>query len=331
MLRFLRRVLLFFAILLALLLVLVLLLRFWPGDPPVIDAPFEIIAHRGVHHTFSREDLTNETCTATRIYPPEHDYIENTIPSIEAAFKAGATMVEIDIHHTKDGHMVVFHDWTLECRTNGEGVTQEQTLAYLKSLDIGYGYTADGGKTFPLRGKGIGLMPTLEEVLDRFPDKKFLLNQKSSELRTVEVLAEILKKYPAEQRSRLYYWGVRYEDLKARVPDIGPFMLGRGDMKRCGIAYLLTGGLTALPEICTGRVLILPSWGVPYLWGWPNRFMQRVVAAGSQFIVAEVNSIEEAERFVALPIHGLMTDRIEIVGPWLRDHLPPRPGSASPR
>ncbi len=43
----------------------------------------------------------------------------------------------------------------------------------LQALDIGYGYTADGGKTFPFRGKGINLMPTLDEVLNHFPDRSF--------------------------------------------------------------------------------------------------------------------------------------------------------------
>lgn len=73
----------------------------------------------------------------------------------------------------------MLHDWTLDCRSNGTGVTREHGLAELKSLDIGYGHTADGGKTFPLRGKGIGMMPTLDEVLARFPGKRFLINIKS--------------------------------------------------------------------------------------------------------------------------------------------------------
>jgi glycerophosphoryl diester phosphodiesterase len=74
-----------------------------------------------------------------------------------------------------------FTIWTVDCRTNGTGVTRRQTLVYLKSLDIGHGYTADGGKTFPFRGKGIGLMPTLREVLAAFPDRRFLINIKSDD------------------------------------------------------------------------------------------------------------------------------------------------------
>ena len=116
-----------------------------------------LLAHRGLAQTFTREDLERDTCTATRINPPEHAFIENTLPSMEAAFAAGADVVEFDVHPTTDGQFAVFHDWTLDCRTEGNGKTRDHAMADLKRLDVGYGYTADGGKTFPLRGKGVGL------------------------------------------------------------------------------------------------------------------------------------------------------------------------------
>ena len=85
-----------------------------------------IMARRGVYQTYPRENLTPETCTAEIIYPPTHDLLENTTPSIAKAFELNADTIEIDIHSTIDGKIVAFHDWTLECRTNGSGVTQEQ-------------------------------------------------------------------------------------------------------------------------------------------------------------------------------------------------------------
>lgn len=143
--------------------------------PPVL------LAHRGLAQTFPHEGLAGDTCTATRIRPPEHAYLENTLAAMEAAFRAGADVVELDVHPTTDGHFAVFHDWTVDCRTDGKGVTHEHTLAELKALDVGFGYTADGGKTFPFRGKGRGLMPSLDEVLAAFPGKRFLVNIKSND------------------------------------------------------------------------------------------------------------------------------------------------------
>ena len=131
-----------------------------------------LLAHRGLAQTFDAEGVKNDTCTASRIHPPEHPYLENTIASMDAAFKSGADIVEFDIHPTTDGHFVVFHDWTLDCRTDGHGVTREHSMAYLKKLDIGHGYTADGGKTFPFRGKGIGRWSSLKGSRTRSPPKE---------------------------------------------------------------------------------------------------------------------------------------------------------------
>src|SRR4051794_35887872 len=155
------------------------------------NAPL-LLAHRGMAQTFSMEGIESDTCTAERIFEPEHPYLENTMPSMKAAFQAGADVVELDVQPTKDGEWAIFHDWTLECRTNGDGVTREHTMEELKQLDIGYGYTADNGKTYPFRGKGIGLMPTLDEVFEHFPEESFLIHIKSNDPKEGELLAEYL-------------------------------------------------------------------------------------------------------------------------------------------
>jgi len=90
--------------------------------------------------------------------------IDNTLTSIAAAFAFGADAVEIDVRRTKDDQFVLFHDYALDCRTDAIGPVAEHTALELKAIDVGYGYTADSGQTFPLRGKGIGLMPTLADV-----------------------------------------------------------------------------------------------------------------------------------------------------------------------
>lgn len=136
---------------------------------------YEILAHRGLHQTFSPVGVTNSTCTAARIDEPTHDYVENTIISIQAAIDLGADIVEFDIQPTVDGEFVVFHDWELSCRTNGEGVVREQRYDYLKTLDIGYGYTSDNGKSYPFRGKFVGAMPTLSRSKAKSCVKAYIL------------------------------------------------------------------------------------------------------------------------------------------------------------
>src|SRR3954469_23093549 len=74
-----------------------------PAGGPVV------LAHRGLAQDFDRTNLGPDTCTAGRMLPPRHAYLENTIPSMEAAFALGADALELDVHPTMDGKFAVFH------------------------------------------------------------------------------------------------------------------------------------------------------------------------------------------------------------------------------
>jgi glycerophosphoryl diester phosphodiesterase len=181
----------------------------------------EIIAHRGVHHDFHKENLDNKTCTASRIYKPTHNYIENTIESVQTAFEFGATIVEIDVRATKDKQLVIFHDDRLECRTNAKGNIGDYSLDELRKLDIAYGYTYDGGKTYPFRGKAKGKIKTLAEVLHQFPDKKLLIHNKSgNNLEVAQLIIDILISLPKNQQRNIYLWSKNkaYEHIHNLCP-----------------------------------------------------------------------------------------------------------------
>lgn len=203
--------------------------------------------------TYHREGLTAETCTAERIFPPEHPYLEGTIASMQAAFDLGADIVEFDIHPTTDGQFAVFHDWTLDCRTNGSGVTREKTLAELQALDIGYGYTADGNRTFPFRGKGVGLMPSLDQVLSTFPNRRFLINIKSNDPQEGNLLAERLAQLPPEHLGRLMAYGGNrpIEALHTRLPSLR--VMSRTTLTDCLLDYELQGWAGFMQPLAKGR------------------------------------------------------------------------------
>lgn len=286
--------------------------------PPRTTRPL-ILSHRGVHQTFSFEGLKNDTCTAQRIDPPRHAFLENTTPSIAAAFAAGADIVEFDVHPTADERMIVFHDWTLDCRTNGKGVTHKQTLAYLKSLDLGHGYTHDGGRTYPLRGRGVGMMPTIEEVLNAFPDRQLLIDQKDHYRHTIRILAATLNKLPPARREQLFYWNDQrdFDALRSQTTGIRKLLPSSPEMKACAKAYVLRAGLGPLPRQCAQGIM-LPARYLNRVPGWPGLVLQKARAAGVPVYVVDVDSIEEARAVRDLPLDGIMTNRIEIVGPVLR-------------
>ncbi len=244
-----------------------------------------LLAHRGLAQTFSMEGITGEINTAERIYEPEHPYLENTIPSMEAAFQAGADLVEFDIQLTTDNQFAVFHDWILDYRTNGQGVTREHTLAELKTLDIGYGYTADNGKTYPFRGKGIGLMPSLDEVLNYFPDRSFLIHIKSDDKHEGEVLADYLQKIPEDRLTMLtVYGGDRsIAELKEKLPNLR--VMSRATMKKALLEYIALGWTGYIPTSMRNTHFHLPLKYAHFLWGWPDRFIQRMKAANTHFFL----------------------------------------------
>src|SRR3981081_1641417 len=81
---------------------------------------------------------------------------ENTFASFERGLELGADWIELDVHLSRDGALMVIHDETVDRTTNGSGLVQEHTLAELKELDAGAWFSpAYGGQR----------IPTLDEVL----------------------------------------------------------------------------------------------------------------------------------------------------------------------
>lgn len=290
-----------------------------------------LLAHRGVAQRFDVATMDGEACSASRIAPPTHDYLENTIRSMRAAFEAGADLVEFDVHPATDGPFAVFHDWTLDCRTDGQGVTREHSMAELRALDIGYGYTADGGKTFPFRGKGRGLMPTMDEVLATFPDRRFLINVKSNDVNEGMKLAAVLARLPPERRALLIpYGGDRpIDEVRRQLPDMK--IVSRGSLEACLLRYVGYGWTGVVPEACRKLALLVPANVAPWLWGWPDRFLARMRSVDSEVFVVgpwgggATAGIDTPEELATLPEDysgGIWTNAIEVVGPMVKGKAP---------
>lgn len=80
---------------------------------------------------------------------------ENTLSAFQAALDNGVDAVELDVHMTSDGELIVHHDYYLGSPDNGEGKICEKELDYIQSL----------------RNSGTEKIPTLEEVFALIGDK----------------------------------------------------------------------------------------------------------------------------------------------------------------
>ena len=269
--------------------VLLVIAGLWTGNSSALwgddDGRPLLLAHRGIAQTFPLEGVQSDTCTASRIHPPEHSYVENTLPSMRAAFAAGADMLEVDVQVTADDRLVVFHDSTLECRTDGTGPVRSRTLGDLRRLDLGYGYTADGGATYPLRGRGVGLLPTVEQVVAEFPDRELLLDLKNDDPAEGDRLATYLATLPTERLSRIGVYGG--DAAVAKVADRLPGLraTSRKIMKDCLTDYAATGWTGRAPDACRHTELHLPQRYGRLMWGWPNLFVDRMRAVDTRVIL----------------------------------------------
>lgn len=141
----------------------------------------------------------------------------NTIPAFELAYQQGADGVELDVHRTKDEHVVVLHDFSVDATTNATGDVSKMTLAQLKALDAGSWFDPIFANT---------RIPTLEEVFLAVGRQLFINIEIKS--RTIEsdgleaLVANLIYKYGMQERvivsSFNPYALMRFRGIMAHVP-----------------------------------------------------------------------------------------------------------------
>ena len=125
---------------------------------------------------------------------------ENTMAAFERAVEVGVDALELDVHVTRDGHLVVAHDDTARRMTAAAAAWGELDLAEARRLDAGWGFLAPDG-TRPFAGRGIGV-PSLEDVIEAFPRTRLNVDIKRGD-RAIEAALELVRRRRAEDRVTL--------------------------------------------------------------------------------------------------------------------------------
>ena len=112
-------------------------------------------------------------------YAPENSYM-----AVKHCIELRADIVEIDVRKTKDGHMVLMHDETVDRTTNGKGKVSDLTLKEIKKLRLKNSCGIKGSRQ---------QVPTLEEIMLLTKDK-ILVNLDKTEGKTLREAYEVLKK-----------------------------------------------------------------------------------------------------------------------------------------
>lgn len=124
---------------------------------------------------------------------------ENTLPSFELGVEQGADAIELDVHLTADGELVVIHDDTLERTTDGRGAVVELPLHEIRRADAGATFAGPDG-SFPFRAQGL-TVPTFSEVLDWLPAGVGLVVEIKARA-AVPAAVEALRAHPVRQQGR---------------------------------------------------------------------------------------------------------------------------------
>ena len=232
---------------------------------------------------------------------------ENTLEAFRLAIEAGASGLELDVHLTRDGEVVVIHDATVDRTTDSSGAVAAMTLEEIRRLDAGYGFSSDGGRTFPYRGRGLRV-PTLAEVYADFPDARVNADIKEESPGAEEAVLRIIRgagaqgrtliastDHPVIRRFRRVSEG-RVATAASRR-EIAVFYF----LSRLRLEALVRPRYAALqvPVEHLGITLVTP------------RFVAAAHSRGVRVDVWTINEVAEMRRLLDLGVDMLMTDRPE--------------------
>jgi glycerophosphoryl diester phosphodiesterase len=223
---------------------------------------------------------------------------ENTLPAFEAAVQHGADALELDVRLTADGAPVVIHDATLDRTTDRSGPVSSQPLAELRSVDAGWRFTPDGGRTYPFRGRGTRI-PTLGEVLWTFSSIAVLVEIKEPQAQDA-VRRVLLQEGAAE---RCVVASEHHEALQAF--DEPPFVRGASGAEISALYWAVL--LRRRPPEARYRLLSVPERhrGLPV----PTRaFLSAARARGCPVHVWTVDSPDTARRLWRRGVAGVVTN-----------------------
>jgi glycerophosphoryl diester phosphodiesterase len=238
---------------------------------------------------------------------------ENTIAAFRSAVERWRTdMLELDLHATRDGELVVSHDPTLQRCTDGHGRIAEHTLAQLQRLDAGFHFSTDGGRSHSFRGQGVRI-PTFREVLRAFPDKRLNVEVKAEAPGIESAVADILRSEAATRRVCL---GSELDPLAERLAEAAPEVCAFYPRDALTQLVLAIKSGAEPPHDPRFQVLDMPlDYGEVRLVDRP--FLEVTARLGRWVNVWTIDDPPTMRALTDMGVGGIMTDRPDL----LRDVL----------
>jgi glycerophosphoryl diester phosphodiesterase len=224
---------------------------------------------------------------------PDLAGLENTLAAFRHAAALGYRYLETDVHATRDGVLVAFHDAVLDRVTDHPGRIAEMTAAEVATARIG----------------GVQPIPTMAALLEELPDCRFNIDIKSAE--AVAPLADLVIRTGSEDRVCVGSFSLsRIDDFRRRTA--GRVATSAAPVE--AVAFRLLPGGRLAGRLTRHRVAALQ---VPHHRGpFPvvtAGFVRRAHAAGVHVHVWTVDEPAEMAELLDLGVDGLITDRTDLL------------------
>lgn len=232
----------------------------------------------------------------------------DTLFAYQKAAKLGVDVLEMDIHITKDGVLVLMHDETVDRTTNGTGGIESMTLAELKQLDAGYDWSPDEGKTFPFRGQGV-TVTALEELFQTFPDKHMTIEIKKSNASMVKPFCELIRKYDMQDKVLVAsFYDDKMKEFRAECPEVAT----SSAKNETTVFVLLSKAFLAGFYSPNFLSLQVPqeSGGITVM---TESFVKASHSRGLAVEVWTINDEETMQKLIDWGVDGIITDRPDLM------------------
>ena len=228
---------------------------------------------------------------------------ENTMEAFVRALELGADALEIDVHMSRDGVMVVAHDDT-GLRMAGEPLPIRDTqYSRLRSWDVGRNYRGEGDRATagPFR------MPMLEEVLGDLPNTFVNIDVKTLDPNAVHATVRAIQRTNATDRVRLTSFMHSVTTRIAASPYRGVMGASRADVLR--VLTLPSRILARIPTRFDSLQIPLRFGALPFA---TPAFIGKARALGLRVDFWVVNDPNEGRRVLELGASGLVTDDVRL-------------------
>ena len=232
----------------------------------------------------------------------------DTLFAYQNAAALGVDVLEMDIHISLDGVLVLMHDEKVDRTTDGTGEIESMTLAELKQLDAGYDWSLDEGQTFPFRGQGI-TVTTLEEVFQAFPEKHMTIEIKKSNASMVRPFCELIRKYEMQDKVLVAsFYDDKIKEFRVECPEVATSSAKQETTVFVLLSKAFLSGFYS-PKFLSLQVPE-ESGGITVM---TEAFVRAAHARGLAVEVWTINDKETMQKLISWGVDGIMTDRPDIL------------------